>query len=256
MEELRDIFGPTRMTLIGLRLGAKLAARVAARRPKDVDTLVLWDPILSGPDYLASLGAAAAPVASDPPLTVRGFPVTAEMHRDLRAIALAPPLTPPGARGLTLITDPGAHAPPPGPWDGKSERPDTTEFIKAVCPWIRGSRHDRRGSRRSAPADRRLAGMNQKISEQAVLFGVGRPWLVLSPRRRQRRLRSVRPSSSSTPGSSTGSVITGCSYPCRAPSRRSATRCCASISLALATATPVMMVSRQWTHAWPKSRRR
>jgi uncharacterized protein len=136
MEELRDIFGPTRMTLIGLRLGATLAARVAARRPKDVDTLVLWDPILSGSDYLASLGATAAPGASDLPLTVRGFPVTAEMHRDLRAIALAPPLTPPGARGLTLITDPEADAPPPGPWDGKPERPDTTEFIKAVCPWI------------------------------------------------------------------------------------------------------------------------
>ena len=99
MEELRDIVGSARMTLIGLRLGATLAARVAARRPRDVDNLALWDPIVSGPDYLASLGAAAAPAASDPPLAVRGFPMTAEMHRDLRAIALAPPFTRPALVG-------------------------------------------------------------------------------------------------------------------------------------------------------------
>ena len=136
IEELRDIVGSARMTLIGLRLGATLAARVAARRPRDVDTLVLWDPILSGPDYLASLGAAAAPAASDPPLAVRGFPMTAEMHRDLRAIALAPPLIPPCTRGLTLVTDRVAQASPPEPREGKSERSDATEFIKAVCPWI------------------------------------------------------------------------------------------------------------------------
>jgi pimeloyl-ACP methyl ester carboxylesterase len=136
MEELRDIVGSERMTLIGLRLGATLAARVAARRSRDVDTLVLWDPIMSGADYLASLGAAAAPVASDPPLAVRGFPMTAEMHRDLRAIALAPPLIPLSIRGLTLVTDRAAQTSPPEPWDGKSERSDSTEFIKAVCPWV------------------------------------------------------------------------------------------------------------------------
>jgi uncharacterized protein len=136
MEELRDIVGSARMTLIGLRLGATLAARVAVRRPRDVDNLALWDPIVSGPDYLASLGAAAAPAASGPPLAVRGFPMTAEMHRDLRAIALAPPFTPPGTRGLTLVTDPGAQASRPEPWDGKAEQSDTAEFIKAVRPWI------------------------------------------------------------------------------------------------------------------------
>ncbi len=136
MEELLDIVGSARMTLIGLRLGATLAARVAARRSRDLDALVLWDPILSGPDYLASLGAATAPVASAPPLAVRGFPMTAEMHRDLRAIALAPPLAPLSVRGLTLVTDRTAQTSPPEPREGKSERSDATEFIKAVCPWI------------------------------------------------------------------------------------------------------------------------
>jgi pimeloyl-ACP methyl ester carboxylesterase len=136
MDELRDIVASPRLTLIGLRLGATLAARVAARHPGDVDALVLWDPILSGPGYLASLGAAAAPAPSGPPLTVRGFPMTSELHRDLLAIALAPPFTRPGTRGLTLITDPGAQASPPAPWDGQPGRSDTVEFIEAVRPWI------------------------------------------------------------------------------------------------------------------------
>ena len=62
--------------------------------------------------------------------------MSAEMHRDLRAIALAPPFTRSGTRGLTLITDPAAQALPPKFWEGMSEHSDTAEFITAVRPWI------------------------------------------------------------------------------------------------------------------------
>jgi pimeloyl-ACP methyl ester carboxylesterase len=137
IQELRDIVGSARVTLIGLRLGATLAARVAARRPRDVDTLVLWDPIQSGTDYLTTLGAAEAPSAFSPPLVVRGFPLTVGMRRDLRAIALTPPLAPPGARELTLITDRGnPRATPAEPPGGNGERSNATEFMAAVSPWI------------------------------------------------------------------------------------------------------------------------
>ncbi len=44
MEALADIAGTARVTLIGLRAGANIAAQVAARRGADVETLVLWDP--------------------------------------------------------------------------------------------------------------------------------------------------------------------------------------------------------------------
>jgi pimeloyl-ACP methyl ester carboxylesterase len=47
MEALADIAGTTRVTLIGLRAGANIAAHVAARRLADVEALVLWDPIVS-----------------------------------------------------------------------------------------------------------------------------------------------------------------------------------------------------------------
>jgi uncharacterized protein len=46
IEGLRDIVGAARVTLIGLRLGATLAARAAMRRQENVEALVLWDPIV------------------------------------------------------------------------------------------------------------------------------------------------------------------------------------------------------------------
>jgi pimeloyl-ACP methyl ester carboxylesterase len=46
IEGLQDIVGAARVALIGLRLGATLAARAAVRRKESVEALVLWDPIV------------------------------------------------------------------------------------------------------------------------------------------------------------------------------------------------------------------
>lgn len=48
LEALQDISGATRVTLIGLRAGANLAARVALQQPQAVEALVLWDPLVAG----------------------------------------------------------------------------------------------------------------------------------------------------------------------------------------------------------------
>jgi len=70
MDELRHITDLQQVTLVGLRLGATLAAAVAADRQSDVDELVLWDPVVSGPEYLAELGVVRGPqeVRSTPPV--------------------------------------------------------------------------------------------------------------------------------------------------------------------------------------------
>lgn len=52
IEELRDLSGAPRVTLVGLRLGALLGARTAAALPDMVDRLVLWDPVLEGQAFL------------------------------------------------------------------------------------------------------------------------------------------------------------------------------------------------------------
>jgi pimeloyl-ACP methyl ester carboxylesterase len=44
MAELRDMTGVARLTLVGLRLGACLAAVACAGRTEEIDALVLWDP--------------------------------------------------------------------------------------------------------------------------------------------------------------------------------------------------------------------
>lgn len=54
VEELKSMVGATRVSLVGIRLGAALAMEVAARRP-DIDKLALWDPVVSGPAYLEEL---------------------------------------------------------------------------------------------------------------------------------------------------------------------------------------------------------
>ena len=137
MDELRDIVGLARITLIGLRLGATLAARVAASRPKDVDSLVLWDPILSGPHYLASLGVANAPAASAAPSEICGIPLSARMRRDFLALDLTPPFAPAGVRALILVTDRSADGMAAAKLlGGKGERSDAIEFMTAVRPWI------------------------------------------------------------------------------------------------------------------------
>ena len=54
MDELRQRSGVHRVGLVGLRLGASVATTAAAAR-SDIDSLVLWDPVISGADYLAEL---------------------------------------------------------------------------------------------------------------------------------------------------------------------------------------------------------
>jgi pimeloyl-ACP methyl ester carboxylesterase len=53
-DELKDASGAAKLSFVGLRLGASLAF-LGARQRKDLDRVVLWDPVVSGPAYLAEL---------------------------------------------------------------------------------------------------------------------------------------------------------------------------------------------------------
>ncbi|MEX1032931.1 MAG: alpha/beta fold hydrolase [Cellvibrionaceae bacterium] len=63
VQELKDMAGVQSVTLVGLRLGALLAADVAARR-NDITGLVLWDPIITGGGYVDALKVTSAHVPS------------------------------------------------------------------------------------------------------------------------------------------------------------------------------------------------
>jgi uncharacterized protein len=54
VDELLSMTRISRVSLLGMRLGGALAATFAQKR-KDVDSLVLWDPVFAGPEYLNAL---------------------------------------------------------------------------------------------------------------------------------------------------------------------------------------------------------
>jgi uncharacterized protein len=99
IEELTDLSGAKRVVLAGLRLGATLAASVGARRRKELDALVLLDPIVSGEAYLQDLGRSrgserpASEGRIPRPLEgggheILGFPVTPKVAQELKSIDL------------------------------------------------------------------------------------------------------------------------------------------------------------------------
>jgi pimeloyl-ACP methyl ester carboxylesterase len=54
-DEILDMSQASRVTIIGLRMGATLAAEIAANRGRAVENLVLWDPVVAGSDYIKDL---------------------------------------------------------------------------------------------------------------------------------------------------------------------------------------------------------
>jgi pimeloyl-ACP methyl ester carboxylesterase len=106
--EVKDTTGATQVSLVGLRLGATLAANVAIRQGVEVSSLVLWDAVVSGAEYLVGLQRAGwegsrrswlpltLSVGQGRGLAVAGVPLTSSieaaiMRIDLAAVALSLP---------------------------------------------------------------------------------------------------------------------------------------------------------------------
>ena len=153
MEELKDIagVGVAQVALVGLRVGAAIAAKVAARRPEEVNALALWDPVVSGGAYLQSLRAAHQPkecridlmsaeserLLQQDVTEIQGFPLTARMARDLEAIDLgaAIPATP--ARTLIIISEQtSSHDALRSTLAGRAAGSLAIEHVANVCPWL------------------------------------------------------------------------------------------------------------------------
>jgi len=74
--ELKELSDVSSVSLIGLRLGAVFASLASLDR-SDVDRLVVWDPVVSGEDYIAALQreiAAERPSTYGPPSGNRELP--------------------------------------------------------------------------------------------------------------------------------------------------------------------------------------
>jgi pimeloyl-ACP methyl ester carboxylesterase len=117
-DRLREATGATRIAIVGLRLGATLAALAAARGYARPRHLVLWDPIVDGAAYLRDLAEhhrsymrfEMGPGGKDrlrtredgTPLEALGAPIGDTLAAQLAAIDLAAAAT--GAEQTTLVT--------------------------------------------------------------------------------------------------------------------------------------------------------
>jgi alpha-beta hydrolase superfamily lysophospholipase len=93
-DELKDRTGVGRVAFVGLRLGGTLALLAGARR-RDVEALVLWEPILDGPAYateMRDLGRryrrANRIETGSGPEDVMGFPLGEPLRQSLEGLKL------------------------------------------------------------------------------------------------------------------------------------------------------------------------
>jgi pimeloyl-ACP methyl ester carboxylesterase len=97
IDELKDMASLNRVSIVGVRLGASLAALAAANR-KDIEALVLWDPIARGGQYLQELAdlqtrwlkrrPGQLAVSGDAPHELFGFPVSPALRGEFEALDL------------------------------------------------------------------------------------------------------------------------------------------------------------------------
>lgn len=120
VDEGKRLKSVDRVTLVGLRLGASLAALAAADRT-DVERLVLWEPILDGKKYLDVERAEhraerhgyrvwrmmAAAASDDDGSEMKGFPIGESMARSVSAVDLTR-LARTAPRALVVERDPAS----------------------------------------------------------------------------------------------------------------------------------------------------
>ena len=122
VDELKRRSGSPRVSIVGLRLGASIAWLECLRR-KDVDLLVAWEPVVSGPAFVEQLRTLERDWLTDPSRKapadaearegrLLGFPLSTDLEREIRGIDLVAASLPVTAHVITLMASVEAPAAP------------------------------------------------------------------------------------------------------------------------------------------------
>lgn len=134
-EEFGVITAHNELSLVGLRLGATLAAR-AARHIRGLGKCVLWDPIVDGPRWMEELRTVvpSPPSASapGPGVELGGRTVTRSLLSQLSGV-LPETVQPPDARTLVLSTQSIESLPGDSFFDGPNV---LFERLPQPSPWL------------------------------------------------------------------------------------------------------------------------
>ncbi|MBX3611479.1 MAG: alpha/beta hydrolase [Hydrogenophaga sp.] len=150
VEELKDTAGVQRVTLVGLRLGAVLAAQAAAARRRDIDGLVLWDPVVHGATYLRELQALHAQTLHARALSgqegeLLGFPVSEGLLQDMAGMDLLEQVAKWPSRMLVLSSGPMEEGPALTEALRSAGREDAVECLDVQAAWLE-DRHSGAGA--------------------------------------------------------------------------------------------------------------
>jgi pimeloyl-ACP methyl ester carboxylesterase len=113
--ELKDLTGARKLVVLGMRLGAAVAAQAVAKGLKTAH-LVLWEPVTSGEHYLRQLEELDAQEAlrllqrvTEPRVELGGYPMTGVQRAALARIRLEQEV-PKAAQRVTVFVPPGQEA--------------------------------------------------------------------------------------------------------------------------------------------------
>jgi pimeloyl-ACP methyl ester carboxylesterase len=98
IDELQDTAMVERISVVGLRWGATLAALACAGR-SDVDRLILWDPVVSGRAYLDAQLGTPRPSGI---VGIEGYPYSEALRAEMDGVELGPELLA-GPREITIM---------------------------------------------------------------------------------------------------------------------------------------------------------
>jgi alpha/beta superfamily hydrolase len=123
IREMSEASGSTKVSLVGLRVGAALAALVGAQRA-EVEKIVLWEPIVNGASYIRELlethdlwcgdhlGERAPKAVRSTGLEAIGFPLTPALKASIETIDLLTLSKSPAREILVLTSEAGPEDPP------------------------------------------------------------------------------------------------------------------------------------------------
>jgi exosortase A-associated hydrolase 2 len=110
-EELRESAGVSVISLMGMRLGATLAA-LAAHSDSSFENLIIWDPVFNGETFLQALSSQhqewliqhlLKPQSAQPQQEVIGFPLSKQLANSINKLDLSCLAAPPVPRTLLLF---------------------------------------------------------------------------------------------------------------------------------------------------------
>ncbi len=110
VQELRDASGADSVSIVGLRLGAAIAAMACSREPV-ADELILWEPVIHGSRYIAELEALDARESTrllhDGPRrcdALVGFPFPAPLRSAIQRLDLSA-AAPRGVKRVAIVVN-------------------------------------------------------------------------------------------------------------------------------------------------------